>query len=46
MTTAPLPGFLPAAALSEFERFEGPLIYLAVPLGHRWSTTVTPENDN
>lgn len=35
MTTAPLPGFLPADALHEFERFDGPLIYLAAPLGHR-----------
>ena len=35
MTTASLPGFLPAAALSEFERFDGPLIYLAAPLGHQ-----------
>lgn len=35
MTTAPLPGFLPADALDEFQRFDGPLIYLAAPLGHR-----------
>lgn len=35
MTTAPLPGFLPADALHEFERFDGPLIYLAAPSGHR-----------
>ena len=34
MTTAPLPGFLPADALDEFERFDGHLIYLAAPLGH------------
>ena len=30
-----MPGFLPADALHEFQRFDGPLIYLAVPLGHR-----------
>ena len=35
MNTAPLPGFLPADALDEFERFDGPLIYLAAPLGHQ-----------
>ena len=35
MTTAPLPGFLPADALDEFQRFDGHLIYLAAPLGHR-----------
>ena len=35
MTTAPLPGFLPADALNEFESFDGPLIYLAAPLGHQ-----------
>ena len=34
MTTAPLPGFLPADALDEFEKFDGLLIYLAAPLGH------------
>jgi hypothetical protein len=32
MTTTPLPGFLPADALNEFESFDGPLIYLAAPL--------------
>ena len=35
MTTVPLPGFLPADALDEFEQFDGPLIYLAAPLGHQ-----------
>ena len=35
MTTVPLPGFLPADALDEFEKFDGPLIYLAAPLGHQ-----------
>ena len=34
MTTAPLPGFLPADALDAFKQFDGPLIYLAAPLGH------------
>ena len=34
MTTVPLPGFLPTDALDEFEKFDGPLIYLAAPLGH------------
>ena len=34
MTTVPLPGFLPAEALGDFEKFDGPLIYLAAPLGH------------
>ena len=34
MTTVPLPGFLPADALNEFRKFDGPLIYLAAPLGH------------
>lgn len=34
MTTVPLPGFLPADALDEFRKFDGPLIYLAAPLGH------------
>ena len=34
MTAAPLPGFLPADALNEFRKFDGPLIYLAAPLGH------------
>ena len=28
MTIAPLPCFLPADALNEFERFDGSLIYL------------------
>ena len=35
MPTTPLPGFLLADALDEFKRFDGPLIYLAAPLGHR-----------
>ena len=35
MTTVPLPSFLPADALDEFENFDGPLIYLAAPLGHQ-----------
>ena len=35
MTTVPLPSFLPAYALVEFEQFDGPLIYLAAPLGHQ-----------
>ena len=35
MTTVPLPGFLPADALDEFGQFDGPLIYLAAPLGHQ-----------
>lgn len=35
MTTTPLPFFLPADALSEFERFGGLLVYLAAPLGHQ-----------
>ena len=35
MTTVPLPRFLPADALDEFENFDGPLIYLAAPLGHQ-----------
>ena len=34
MTTVPLPGFLPTDALNEFRKFDGPLIYLAAPLGH------------
>ena len=34
MTTVPLPGFLPVDALDEFRKFDGPLIYLAAPLGH------------
>ncbi len=34
MTTVPLPGFLPTDALDEFKKFDGPLIYLAAPLGH------------
>ena len=34
MTTVPLPGFLPAEALDDFKQFDGPLIYLAAPLGH------------
>ena len=34
MTTVPLPGFLPADALDDFKQFDGPLIYLAAPLGH------------
>ena len=34
MTTAPLPGFLPADALNAFRKFDGLLIYLAAPLGH------------
>ena len=35
MNTVPLPSFLPADALDEFEQFDGPLIYLAAPLGHQ-----------
>ena len=35
MTTVPLPGFLPADALDEFGQFDGPLVYLAAPLGHQ-----------
>ncbi len=35
MTTAPLPSFLPLDALDEFRKFDGPLIYLAAPLGIR-----------
>ena len=35
MTTVPMPSFLPADALDEFEKFDGPLIYLAAPLGHQ-----------
>ena len=34
MTTVPLPRFFPADALDEFGKFDGPLIYLAAPLGH------------
>ena len=34
MTTVPLPGFLSTEALDEFRKFDGPLIYLAAPLGH------------
>ena len=34
MTTVPLPAFLPADALDGFKQFDGPLIYLAAPLGH------------
>ena len=34
MTTVPLPGFLPADALDDFKQFDGPLVYLAAPLGH------------
>jgi len=34
MTTVPLPGILPEDALDEFRKFDGPLIYLAAPLGH------------
>ena len=34
MTTVPLPGFLPTDTLDEFEKFYGPLIYLAAPLEH------------
>ncbi|MCY4579216.1 MAG: DUF1937 family protein [Chloroflexi bacterium] len=34
MTTVPLPSFLPVDALDEFRKFDGPLIYLAAPLGH------------
>ena len=34
MTTVPLPGFLPTDVLNEFRKFDGPLIYLAAPLGH------------
>ena len=34
MTTVPLPGFLSTDALDEFRKFDGPLIYLAAPLGH------------
>ena len=34
MTTIPLPNFLPADALDDFEKFDGPLIYLAAPLEH------------
>ena len=29
MTTVPLPSFLPADALDEFRKFDGPLVYLA-----------------
>ena len=35
MTTVPLPSFLPADALDEFRKFDGPLVYLAAPLGHQ-----------
>ena len=35
MTTVPLPGFLPADVLHEFRELEGPMIYLAAPLGHQ-----------
>ena len=34
MTTVSLPSFLPVDALDDFEKFDGPLIYLAAPLGH------------
>ncbi|MDE2686427.1 MAG: DUF1937 family protein [Chloroflexota bacterium] len=34
MTTVPIPGFLYTEALDEFRKFDGPLIYLAAPLGH------------
>ncbi len=34
MTTVPLPRFLPADAMDDFKKFDGPLIYLAAPLGH------------
>ncbi len=33
MTTVPLPNFLPVDVLDDFEKFDGPLIYLAAPLG-------------
>ena len=35
MTTVPLPNFLPVDVLDDFEKFDGPLIYLAAPLGHQ-----------
>ena len=37
MTSVPLPSFLPAEALAldDFEQFDGPLVYLAAPLGHQ-----------
>ena len=38
MITVPLPGFLPADALDDFKQFDGPLIYLAAPLGHQDSS--------
>ena len=34
MTTVPMPSFLPVDALDDFRKFDGPLIYLAAPLGH------------
>ena len=34
MTTVPLPAYLPSDALDDFKQFDGPLIYLAAPLGH------------
>ena len=33
MTTVPLPSFLPADVLDDFEKFDGPLIYLAARWG-------------
>ena len=46
MTTAPLPGFLPADALGAFKQFDGPLIYLAAPLGHQDSSIRRERFDN
>ena len=46
MTTAPLPGFLPADALDEFRKFDGPLIYLAAPLGHQDPSVRAERFDN
>ena len=34
MTTAPQPKFMPADTLDEFRKMDGPLTYLAAPLGH------------
>ena len=42
MTTVPLPSFLPADVLDEFQKFDGPLVYLAAPLGHQ-ETSVREE---
>ena len=46
MTTVPLPGFMSADALDEFRKFDGPLIYLAAPLGHQDPSVRADRFDN